>query len=382
MDFSPEALDREFPSRRTSVQFNHAAVAPLPARAAAALAAWASRSSTQGSLWFREQLAGVRELKAEAAALVGATEAVGGASSLSIVPNTTAGLWFVASGLGLSEGDEVVTTATEFPANLAPWLALERRGVTVVRVPTRLGEFSVNDVERALTPRTRVVCVSLVSFHTGFLAPAGELGNLCRSRGVLFGLDGIQAAGAVPVRVADWGADFLSADGHKWMLGPEGCGILYTSPKLRERLRPPPGWTNLDRPFGTLEGREILRYHADGRRFEPGALPMPGVFALLASLRLLREAGEGVVSSRISATLDVLVGGLPRRGFEPVLWNGPPRSGILAARPPSGVDPRRVASALEEKRIAVSARESLLRLSPHFGSDPSEAQRILDALGS
>ena len=380
MELTPEALDLEFPSRRSSIQFNHAAVAPLPARSAAALSAWAAALSENGPFGWQEWQEAAQELKVLAAALLGAREASGGAASISIVPNTTAGLSFVASGLEWSAGDEVVTTATEFPANLTPWLALEGRGVAVRRLRTKDGAFDVEDVERALCPRTRLVCVSLVAFHTGFLADAAAIGALCRSRRILFGLDGIQAVGAVPVDVESSGVDFLSADGHKWMLGPEGCGILFTSPSLRERLAPPPGWINLARPFGTFAPEESPSYLGDGRRFEPGALPTPGVYALRESLRLLSGIGSATVSARIAATLEVLVRGLPRLGWEPVLFGGPPRSGILAARPPRGTDPRRSALALAERRICVTAREGFLRMSPHVGNDPDEAARLLGSL--
>ena len=377
MELTRETLDREFPSRRSSIQFNHAAVAPLPSRSAAALAGYAAALAENGSLDFEEWQEAAAELKSLAARLLGAREASGGPASVSIVPNTTTGLSFVASGLDWREGDEVVTTATEFPANLTPWLALERRGVVVRRLPTRDGAFDPEELERALSARTRLACVSLVAFHTGFLADAAAIGALCRSRGVLFGLDGIQAVGAVPVDVEACGVDFLSADGHKWMLGPEGCGILFTTPSLRERLVAPPGWTNLARPFGTLAPDEVPTYLADGRRFEIGAPPTPGVYALRASLRLLAEIGSETVSARIAATLDVLVRGLPRLGWEPVLFGGPPRSGILAARPPRGTDPRRSALALAERRICVTAREGFLRMSPHVGNDPEEAARLL-----
>ena len=132
MDF-----DSEFPSRLASIQFNHAAVCPLPARAAAALSAYAENLTTRGGLDWRDWPAKADEVRALAARLVGADERVGGAGSISIVPNTTWGLDIVAQGLDLSVGDSVVTTASEFPANLVPWVALERKGVTVRRLPTR-----------------------------------------------------------------------------------------------------------------------------------------------------------------------------------------------------------------------------------------------------
>jgi selenocysteine lyase/cysteine desulfurase len=371
----------EFPSKKSSIQFNHAAVCPLPARAADAIRAYADNLSFRGALDWKDWIRKADQVRALAARLIGAGDAVGGAASISIVPNTTWGLNVVASGFPFQPGDSVVTTASEFPANLAPWVALGGKGVTVRRVPTRDGAFTTADVASHCDATTRLVSVSLVAFHTGFRAPAEELAALCRARGIVFGLDAIQAVGAQRVDVAGWGVDFLSADGHKWMLGPEGAGILFTSPALRQRLQPPPGWTNLDRATPTdYRVPEALHFRADGARFEPGALPTPGLYALAASLGLLLEIGLPEIESRIARTLAVLVDGLPRLGFSPVLFGGPPRSGILAARPPAGKDARYYQKRAAEENVVISAREGFVRFSPHVGNDEAEAERVLALL--
>ena len=381
MDFTRETLDREFPSRRHGVQFNHAAVAPLPARSAAALARYAAALTGRAVLDWKEWGGETDRLRERAARLIGAGDQVGGARSVSVVANTTTGLGYVASGLDWKAGDSVVTTATEFPANLAPWLDLARHGVEVRRIPTRDGAFTADDVVAACGRGTRLVSLSAVAFHTGFVAPAREIGAFCRDRGIVFGLDGIQAVGAVEVDVAGTGADFLAADGHKWMLGPEGCGILFTTPELRQRLRAPSGWLNMKRSApGDFRIGESVDYVSDATRFEVGALPMPGVYALSASLDLLLEIGIPAVRERIGRVLAVLQDGLPRLGWEPVLFDGPPRSGILSARPPAGVDPRRVVQHLENQGIAATARAGFLRLSPHAGNDEEEAERVLTAI--
>jgi cysteine desulfurase / selenocysteine lyase len=301
--------------------------------------------------------------------------------TMEIEPNTTWGLDVVAQGFEFSPGDSVVTAASEFPANLSPWVALEKKGVKVRRIPTRDGAFAAEDVAAACDVTTRLVSVSLVAFHTGFRAPVEALGAFCRGRGIVFGLDGIQGVGAQSVDVAAWNVDFLSADGHKWMLGPEGCGVLFTTPELRARLAPPPGWTNLKRAHGAdFRVPDKPEYLSDGARFEPGALPTPGLYALAASLALLLEIGISEVERRIARTLDVLVMGLPRLGFTPVLFAGPPRSGILAARPPAGKDARYFQKRLADENVVVSAREGFVRFSPHVGNDEAEAERILGLL--
>ncbi len=341
MDF-----DLEFPSRKSSVQFNHAAVCPLPARAADAIRAYADNLSLRGALDWKDWIRKADEVRSLAARLIGCDERAGGAASISIVPNTTWGLNLVASGFPFRPGDSVVTTASEFPANLAPWVALAAKGVTIRRVPTRDGAFAAADVEAACDATTRLVSVSLVAFHTGFRAPAEELAAFCRARGIVFGLDGIQAVGAQRVDVAGWGVDFLSADGHKWMLGPEGAGILFTTPALRARLEPPPGWTNLDRASPTdYRVPESLRFRADGARFEPGALPTPGLYALAASLGLLLEIGLPEVEARIDTDAR-----RPRRG--------PSAAGLLARplrRAAALGDPRGPASGWEGRALLPEA---------------------------
>ena len=380
---APLDLDAEFPSRRAAIQFNHAAICPLPARAATALLAYARNLTERGGLDWRDWPRKADEVRALAARLIGADARVGGAGSISIVPNTTWGLDLVAQGLAFAPGDSVVTTASEFPANLAPWVALEEKGVSVRRVPTRDGAFTVEDVAAACDETTRLVSVSLVAFHTGYRAPVEELGALCRSRGITLGLDAIQAVGAQRVDVAGWNVDFLSADGHKWMLGPEGCGILFTTPELNARLAPPPGWTNLRRAHGAdfhVPGKP--EYLTGGSRFEPGALPTPGLYALAASLGLLLEIGLPEVERRIARTLAVLAEGLPRIGFTPVLFGGLPRSGILAARPPAGKDARYYQKRAAEENVVLAAREGFVRFSPHVGNDEEEADRVLALLKS
>lgn len=381
MDLSRESLDRELPSRLTTVQMNHAAVSPLPARAAAALGEYALVLSTRGPLAFPELSARIAALREAGARLLGVTEALGGASSIAIVPNTTYGLALVAQGLDWHPGDVVVTTESEFPANLTPWLDLARYGVEVRRIPTRDGAFTAGEVFAACDARTRLVSLSLVAYHTGFVAPAAEVGAFCRESGIAFGLDAIQAAGAIPVDVAALGADFLSADGHKWMLGPEGCGLFFTTPAFRARLRPPSGWMNLKRTNPSqYDVGERPEYVDDATKFEIGAPPMPGVYALHASLGLLLAAGSAAIGTRIRAALAPLEEGLPRLGWEPILHGQGVRSGILSSRPPAGTDPRRAWRHLESNGVSCSARAGFLRLSPHFGNEPEDAARVLDLL--
>ena len=381
MELTRDVLDREFPSRAAAVQLNHAAVAPIPRAAAEAITRYASRLSTHGVIDWRAWDAEAARLRALGARLLGAGPRVGGADSISIISGTSAALNLLANALDWREGDVVVTTATEFPSNIAPWIGLSRFGVTLRRVPTKDGAFTAADVAAACDAKTRLVAISAVAYHTGFVAPVAEIASFCRRRGILLGIDGIQAAGAVPLSVEEWDVDWLAADGHKWMLGPEGCGLLYTRPELRERLHAPGGWKNLrGQHGGHFVVGETVEYETSGQKLEPGVLATPGTYALAASLELLLSIGIDVVARRIAAAHAALVDELPRSGWTPVLFDGPPRSGILAARPPDGVTAGAAARLLGTRGFEVAARQGFVRFSPHVSIEPDEARAAASAL--
>ena len=320
-------------------------------------------------------------MRALAARVVGADERVGGAGSISIVPNTTWGLDIVAQGLAFERGDSVVTTASEFPANLAPWIALETKGVSVRRVPTRDGAFTAEEVAAACDGTTRLVSVSLVAYHTGFRAPVEELGAFCRSRGIVFGLDAIQAVGAQRVDVPEWNVDFLSADAHKWMLGPEGCGILFTTPDLNARLVPPAGWTNLKRAHGAdfrVPGKPEYRHRRApvraGRASDAGAVRARGIARASPRDRLSRGRAPDREDAR----------GSRRRTPAPRLHADSLRRTSALGHPrgaPAGREGRVLLPEARRRREHRDLGARRLRaLLPHVGNDEEEAERVLALL--
>jgi selenocysteine lyase/cysteine desulfurase len=231
------------------------------------------------------------------------------------------------------------------------------------------------DIEARIDDRTRVVAVSFVAFHNGYVYPLEEIGRLCRERGILLVVDAIQGLGAVPISLAGGnGPDVIAADGHKWLLGPEGCGLLYVSERVRDLLPPPAaGWWN------TISGGSYLdhnlEFHRGARRYEPGTLPMAGLAGLGAALDLLSSIGIENVHSRLLATVGALEAGLSALDWQ-ITSPRPLGSGILAAIP-SGGDARRIAKRFEQDGVVVSPREGAVRFSPHVGNDRTEVERIL-----
>ena len=359
-----------FPVTRNVVYFNHAAVGPLSIRAYEAMERHARDQRDFGALHWKEWYAEIDRLRESAARLIGAR-----AEEIAILKNTSEGLSFVAGGLGWREGDNVVTTALEFPSNWTPWKRLEERGVEcrVALLPT------VEEIERQLDGRTKLVTVSSVAFHNGFTADLDAIGALCARRGVLFCVDAIQSLGVLPIDVRKAQVDFLAADGHKWMCGPEGAAIFYVAAERRELLQVlESGWTNVQRGGRFIDcGTEWL---PDARRFEAGSLNTNGVYGLRAALDLIHEIGIETIATRATRVATLLVGELTRIGWN-VASPRPLRSPIVGATPPS-VE-RSLLSwhrHLEENGVVTAPREGLLRFSPHFYNDENEVERVIGAI--
>lgn len=370
-----------FPILRSWRFFNHAGVCPLPAVAADALRRYADEASGSAYLdavWHRD----IARLRGVLAGLIGAQ-----ADEIALVKNTSEGLATVALGLEWSPGDRIVTTGIEYSSNMYPWMDVSRRlGVELAVVPARRrddGAVVVSEDELLAEldkPRTRLLTVSHVQFATGQRMDIERLGEACRRRGVLFCVDAIQSVGILPVDVGRAGVDFLAADGHKWLLGPEGAGFLFVRKAVMEQLRPPElGWASVHRPFAF--GTYDLTLKPDASRYECGSLTVPAFLSLLASAELLAGVGIDFIARRLRELGDHLTAGLRDKGYTVVSpreddrWSG----SVCFIR--QGLDVAAEAQRLRQHhRIEIVAREGRLRASPHFYNTADELDRLLAVL--
>jgi len=366
----------EFPVREYCLYLNHAAVAPLPRRVAAAMHARVAEQEAWGSRDWRSWEQTVLAVRTLGAELIGAAPA-----DVSIVPNTSYGLSILAQGLPWQRGDAVLVGREEFAANVAPWLALAGRGVKVIRYPTPEGRIHPEAVIPLLKPPVRLLTLSWMAFHSGWVAPVAELARVAREREITVVLDAIQGLGVLPDSMSDLAVDAVVADGHKWLLGPEGAGLLVTRPELRSRLRPVmAGWTNTVREENSML-LERYQPHEDGRRFEPGTLPTVLLAGLAAALELLLEAGLPTIHERVSLHCRTITHALLHLGWEVVSpGSGHPVAGIVAGRHPF-LPAEEVARRLHARQIEVSAREGVVRFSPHFYITQGELEALRVILG-
>lgn len=370
-----EALRRsEFPVTDRWAYFDHAAVAPLPRRSGDALRAWTDEQERNGVVNWLDWERKLEATRGRIARLLNAE-----ADEIAFVGSTTQGIGLVAEGFPWRVGDSVVTAAEEYPSNIYPWMNLASRGVGLRTVPSREGRVWVEDLAAAIDHTTRILTISHVEFASGFRNDLDTLAGLCRERGVALFVDAIQGLGPLTIDVKRTPIDFLAADGHKWLLGPEGAGLLFVRREWIERLRPlGVGWHSVVTPY-TAPGIDFT-LKSSAQRWEGGTFNMPGLQAFGASLELLMELGPEAVSSRILDRAERVRESARAAGWR-VYGSSRPAdlSGIVALERP-GTDPDRFARELRGRGIALASRRGRIRVSPHVYNDDDDLGRLAEAL--
>jgi len=355
-------LPSEFPLDPEICYLNHAAVSPWPRRTAEAVQRFAFENLTRGAQGYLEWMKVEHRLRERLAWLINAPSP----DDIALVKNTSEGLSFVASGIEWNPGDRIVGIADDFPSNRVVWESLGDRGVAFDSV----GINAAADPEQALIDRiqseTRLMAVSSVHFATGLRLDLARLSRACRDQGVLLCVDAIQSLGAMRFDLNEVPADFVSADGHKWMLAPEGLGLLYVNPAIRDSLKLHEfGWAMRERPGDYGTGSWMPAPNA--RRFECGSPNMLGIHALDASLSLLQEMGFEAIEKLLRANIEKLREQLAKiPGIRFVTPADPAHSAGILSFQVDGRDSTALYRQLMARDVICANRGGHVRFSPHF----------------
>ncbi|WP_095143730.1 MULTISPECIES: aminotransferase class V-fold PLP-dependent enzyme [unclassified Pseudomonas] len=348
---------------------NHAAVAPWPNRAATAVSRFAQENVLLGARDYPDWMALEQRLRERLKRLLNAPST----DDIALVKNTSEALSFVAFGLSWASGDQIVISDEEFPSNRIVWEALTAQGVEVVQVSLK-GDDPEGALLTACGPRTRLMSVSAVQFASGLRLDLQRLGAGCKQQDVLFCIDAIQQLGALPFDVQSYQCDFAMADGHKWMLGPEGLGVFYVRSDLREQLKLHEfGWHMLEH-MGDYN-RTTWEPAKSARRFECGSPNMLGAMALEASLSLLEEVGMEQVAALIAERVQWLQEGLSTiAGVKLHSPLNPARRGGIFSFSIDGIDNQVLYETLKAQQVVCIPRGPGIRFSPHFYTE----KRVID----
>lgn len=362
----------QMPIARRFAYFDHAAVSPLPIGTQTAITAWAAEAAEWGDVHWMDWARQVDALRTAAAQLIGAT-----VDEVALVQNTTAGVSLVAEGFPWQPGDNVVTLTDEFPTNQYAWLHLASRGVEVRRLSTDEGRLDAAQLAAACDSHTRIVALSWVGYASGWRQDLDALADAVHRRGALLFVDAIQGLGVFPLDVRATPIDFLAADGHKWLLGPEGAGLFWIRREHLDRLRPlGVGWNSV---VGAHDFHRIeLRFKPTAERYEGGSANMVGLLGLAASLRLLMQFGPAALGARIIEYTQLACERLLQMGAVVHTRREPGHeSGIVSFSLP-GRDPLEQRRRWLDRGVVVSCRAGRLRISPHAYNNQEDLERLKD----
>ncbi|OYP32251.1 aminotransferase class V-fold PLP-dependent enzyme [Rhodopirellula sp. MGV] len=366
------------PITKNWTYLDHAAVGPLSAPAAQAICRYAGEAESQGDTMWPTWAGRVDELRRASAALLG-TET----DEICLIPNTSTGINLIAEGFRWQAGDSVVLPEGEFPSNLFPWENQAARGVTIRKVARQGDVVSVDDLLAACDASTKLISLSWVGYASGYRIDLERLVGEAHDRGILVFLDAIQGLGVFDLDLRKIDVDFLAADGHKWLLGPEGMGIAMIRRKHFDRLRcGNVGWNSVKNAFNYAKPELELKNAAE--RFEPGSANMVGSAALAASLDLfltIRDHhGPDAIASRVLSLTDELRESLLERGIttrQDAEQNH--RSGIVTFEVP-GRSPVDVRNELLKAGCVVSCRDGGVRASVHAYNNSEDLSRLVNAI--
>jgi len=369
-------IDKEFPLDKDICYLNHAAVSPWPQRTHDRVVAFAHENLTRGAQHYPQWLEVESNLRQQCRDLLNA-ESV---DDIGLVKNTSEALSMVAHGIDWQAGDNVVIPEHEFPSNRVVWESLVKDGVEIRQVDTR----STSEPEKALMEqfdsKTRLLSVSSVQYDIGLRLNLVDLGAFCHQKEVLFCVDAIQSLGVLPLDVQTIKADFVMADGHKWLLGPEGLAIFYSRPSARNQLKLNEfGWHMLENLYDFDNQEWSIAKSA--RRFECGSPNMLGIYALDASLSIFSEIGMQSISrniinntSYIIDKLDNIAGIKVQTPYQQEHHAGIVNFKLLQT------DPVPVHESLMQHGVICALRGGGLRFSPHFYTPRTVIDKALSIL--
>lgn len=374
-----------FPITKDYIFLSHSSVSPLYRPACDKLQKIAADHKSQAILSIGEQYELIlAELRAAAGSLLDVP-----VHTVAFLKNTSEGMSMIANGYPLQPGDEIITYEHEYPANFYPWRLQENRGAHLIILPNRAvspehekqvpGKWTVADLEERITDKTRILAISHVQFTSGFAADLKEVGQFCKERDIDLIVDAAQSMGALPLYPDKHHISAVVSSGWKWLLGPVGSGIMYTSDALRKKL----GHVMVGAEL-MQQGQNYLDHtwnpHTSAKRFEYSTSPVYLAGALSVCINDIQlYYGIETIRDRIFYLQDVFLEMLDQDKYRPLLHDGNHRSGILSL---VSNDAEKVVDYLLQSGIVCTARGGLLRVSPHCYNTEEELQQAAEVLNT
>ncbi len=355
------------------IYFNHAAISPLSNFVKVELEQFLHERSTTDIDNYEKMVNTVGSLTDRLSVMLNAKP-----DRIALTKSVTESLNILAQGIKWEKGDRIILNDIEFPANVYPFLNLKNYGVEVDFVKSKNGEIKIEDIEKLITPKTKLLSISFVQFLSGFRADLETIGELCSKHNIIFSVDAIQGAGVIQLDVEKYKIDFLAGGSHKWLMGLTGLGYLFITEKLQSKLEQKNvGWLSVENEWDLLNYSLELKQTA--LRFQLGTFSFSGVVALNASLEFFESLGYVNIEDYILQNSKYFLAKLVDEGFKPILQNLPEKNlaGIVTFPVENAEE---VFKQLLEKNIVGSLREGMIRFSPHFYNTKEEIDNVINEL--
>lgn len=359
--------------KKNKIYFNHAATGPFSKNVLNAVNDYLLQRSETDIDNYPEFLKVTAEIKNYITQMLNCSY-----EQIAFVENTSNGMNVLAQGIKWQKGDSIILNDLEFPANVYPFLNLEKEGVIVEFAKSRDGIVSAEDVLELIKPNTKLISISFVQFLTGYKVDLEKVGKVCDEKGIYFSVDAIQGLGAFTLDVKKCKIDFVSCGTAKWLLGMQGFAFIYVSEKLQQVLQPKyVGWLSVDEAWNLLDFNLKLKKTAE--TFQTGTINSLGAFGLLPSLKLFADFGYENVGRKIIDNSSHFIKKLLEIGIYPVLKDceNDNLSGIVSFK---HVNSMNILEELKKKEIYCSVREGMVRLSPHFYNTLEEIDQVVSEI--
>lgn len=372
-----ELMTKEFPLDEDIIYLNHAAVGPWPLRTAAAIKRFADENISFGATHYPEWMAKETELRGQLKRLINARSL----DEISLLKNTSEALSVVAEGIDWQAGDNIVSSNEEFPSNRIPWLAQANKGVEFREIAIA-SDTPEQDLIGACDDKTRLLTISSVQYGTGRVLDLEQIGQFCSSNNILFCVDAIQSLAVLPFDVQSIKPDFVMADAHKWMLGPEGIALFYCKADVRDSLALHQfGWHMVE-DVGNYDAKD-WQVADSGKRFECGSPNMLGIHALSASLSLIEAVGIEQISSNIINNVSYIIDKLnDTSGLEFISPVQKSRYAGIVTFKIEAVNMAALYSKLMKNKVICANRAGGIRFSPHFYTHQNNIDKAIEILHS
>lgn len=293
--------------------------------------------------------------------------------------NVSHAISILAQGLEWKPGDRIILNDIEFPSNVYPFMVLKEQGVEIDFAKSHNGIVDIEDIEKLITPRTKLISISMVQFVSGYRADVGAIGALCKSKGIIYCVDIIQAAGNVRIDVEKMHADFVAGGTHKWLLGMQGLGYFYLTEELQSKIKMKiVGWTSVVDAWNMFDYN--LTYLESADRYQTGTYNDIGMAAIDASLDIFFGYGMENVEKKVLSNTKYFMNRLNDAGLGTLL------SKDLKEKHLSGIvtaiidNPKRNFLLLEKDSLKCSLREGYIRFAPHFYNTREDIDRAMEKI--